>query len=75
MTVMTKPDTTPPDETPDPVVDEVRERGYALTRRFNNDPKQFFECLRQLAEKHPEKNYESSSGRGLTLLTHQRNEV
>ena len=39
----------------DPVVEEVRERGRAYTKRFNNDIKAIMEDLRKLEKENPEK--------------------
>lgn len=39
----------------DPVVEEVRERGQLLTKRFDHNPKKLFKVLQRLAQEHPEK--------------------
>jgi hypothetical protein len=39
---------------PDPVVEEVRARGRALTARYGNDPKSLLRALAERARTHPE---------------------
>ena len=44
------------DEWLDPVVEETRTRGRALTARFGNDPKKIMNYLRKVAKKDPNKS-------------------
>jgi hypothetical protein len=38
----------------DPIVEEVRVRGRALTARYHNDPKELLHALAEHARAHPE---------------------
>jgi len=38
----------------DPIVEEVRGRGRALTARFGNDPRALLRVLEEQARKHPD---------------------
>jgi len=40
---------------PDPLVEEVRERGRRLTSRYDNDPKRIMEAQRDRFRARPEK--------------------
>ncbi len=39
----------------DPIVEEVRARGRALTKRLNDNPHEIFRALYQLEQTHPQK--------------------
>jgi len=41
--------------TTDPIVEEVRTRGRALTQRLNNNPREIFQALYRLGQTHPQK--------------------